>query len=147
MTSLGPYQGKVDLSEGSPGVWGFPPGEKTQTKATNDPNQYYVTRRADITSFEPSVLVNRHSSWGILPQTPVFSLRLAPLSLVELDHCSVLEILTGWTGPNDLLPATMSSLGKLCRCSAPSEARKRGSGGESPRKYDALRPPAGKRKN
>ena len=38
---------------------------------------------------------------GDPPPDPRFLASLGALSLVELDHCSVLEILTGWTGPND----------------------------------------------
>jgi hypothetical protein len=75
------------------------------------------------------------------------------LSLVELDYCSVVDLLTSWTGPKDLLVddevLPMTYEGPSCpnknnpttkQCwssiddSAPSEARKRGSGGGSPRR-------------
>jgi hypothetical protein len=72
---------------------------------------------------------------GDPPPNPRFLASLGPLSLVELDHCA-LKILSGRTCPNDLL------LGHLLvystSDSVPSEPRKRGSGGGSPRKYDDL---------
>ena len=37
---------------------------------------------------------------GDPPPDPRFLASLGALSLVGLDHCSVFEILTSWTGPN-----------------------------------------------
>jgi hypothetical protein len=64
---------------------------------------------------------------GDPPPGPRFLASLGTLSLVELDHCSLLEILTGGTGPKE--PATMSSWYKF-----PVTARraKRENGGLGP---------------
>jgi hypothetical protein len=51
------------------------------------------------------LLVSHRTSWGILPQTPVFSLRSARCHWY---HCSEVDLIIGWTGQG---PASGPSLG------------------------------------
>jgi hypothetical protein len=55
-------------------------------RATRQESSTYSLSRASRTY----LFVSHRTSWGILPQTPVFFLALlGVLSLLELDHCSV----------------------------------------------------------
>jgi hypothetical protein len=82
------------------------------------------------------LLVTQRASWGILPQTPVFSLRSARAAIGTAPSLpwKYYHVLTGLSDldvqPRQLWSSTSDS--------APSEARKRGSGGGSPRKHDEL---------
>jgi hypothetical protein len=60
-------------------------------------------RFTNITN-KPEAPVSRSSCFlGDPPPDPRFLASLGALSLLELDHRTVFEILASWTGPNDLL--------------------------------------------
>jgi hypothetical protein len=94
---------------------------KRENGGLSSPRKYDVTYPAQWKSVwdAKDLLVPHRTSWGILPQTPVFSLRSAccPPGRSDPD-----------VQPRQLWSCTSDS--------ALSEARKRGSGGGSPRKYD-----------
>jgi hypothetical protein len=82
-----------------------------------------------------SFLASHRASWGILPQATVFSLRSARCHWHSRSegHGTRISLF-------DSLPSNLDVRSiRLWSCasdSAPSEARKRGSGGGSPRKHD-----------
>jgi hypothetical protein len=91
------------------------------------------------------LLVTHRASWGILPHTPVFSLRSA-----RCHWYSSITPLTEHPGPKNMSAKHRTSFGPVqlvnisvqssrsTTYSAPREARKRGSGEGSPRKHDDL---------
>jgi hypothetical protein len=116
----------------------FPGGNPPESRTRFAPNLDCLP--LVVLLFNRSKVRAKRAGGGVGPITggiprPPYIASLGALSLVELDFSSVLKISNGRTGPSHL---PMCHLSWYTNDNVPSEARKRGSGGGSPRKYDDL---------